>query len=63
MDALTLSFTSSHRAQLVATALVSGVLGGSILLGLQAAQRIHKVEDLKSSIPRLGQEHHADKVS
>ncbi len=53
---------SSHKAQLAATAVVSGVLVGSAILGLQAAKKSYKIYDLKESIPDINEKHHATKV-
>lgn len=55
--------TSSHRLQLVATAVLSGVLVGGAILGLQAAKQNYRVNDLKDSIPGLSQQHEVTKVS
>lgn len=55
--------TESHKAQLVTTAVVSGVVVGSAILGFQKARRMYKVETLKASIPDIDGEHHASRVS
>lgn len=55
--------TSSHRAQLITTAVVSGVVVGASILGVQKAVRTYKVDKLKESIPEIGDEHHATRVS
>lgn len=47
---------SSHNLQLAATALASGFLVGSAILGLQKAKQEYRVHDLKSSIPDLDKE-------
>jgi hypothetical protein len=57
------SFFSRQEAQFAATALVSGAVVAGSLLGYQHVRRREKIEDLKSSIPALGSEHRADKVS
>ncbi|KAK5000562.1 hypothetical protein LTR28_013042, partial [Elasticomyces elasticus] len=52
----------SHRVQLVATAVVSGAVVGTAVLGLQAAKKRYKVYDLKESIPNLNEKHRATKI-
>ena len=42
---------SSSKVQLVATALVSGAVAASVLLGYQRLQREERISRLKSSIP------------
>jgi hypothetical protein len=54
--------TSSTQAQFAATAIVAGALTAGAILGYQHVRRQERVEDLKSSIPELGREHHAEKV-
>ncbi|KAL1625573.1 hypothetical protein SLS56_007232 [Neofusicoccum ribis] len=49
--------TSSHNAQLAATAVASGALAASLVLGYQAARRKYKVESVKAHIPVPGQDH------
>lgn len=49
--------SSSHNAQLAATAVASGALAASLVLGYQAARRKYKVESVKSHIPDPGQTH------
>lgn len=56
------SWLSNPKAQLAATAIVSGAIVAGGILGYQHVRRQEKVEDLKSSIPQLGKEHQADKV-
>jgi hypothetical protein len=56
------SWLSNNKAQLAATAIISGAIVAGGILGYQHVRRQEKVEDLKSSIPRLGEEHQADKV-
>ncbi|KAK6594644.1 putative ThiF domain protein [Botrytis cinerea] len=51
---------SSSQAQFTATALVSGAVVAGAIFSYQALRRQEKVEDLKSSIPSLGRDHHAD---
>ncbi|KAL5443579.1 hypothetical protein PMIN07_001139 [Paraphaeosphaeria minitans] len=55
--------TENHRAQLVTTAVVSGVVVGSAILGFQKARRMYKVENLKASIPDIDGEHHASRLT
>jgi hypothetical protein len=55
--------TSSHHAQLITTAVVSGVVVGGLILGVQEGRRRYRVEKLKDSIPEIGEEHHATRVS
>ncbi|KKY23360.1 putative ubiquitin-protein ligase molybdopterin-converting factor [Diplodia seriata] len=47
----------SHNSQLAATAVASGALAASLVLGYQAARRKYKVESLKAHIPEPGQDH------
>jgi len=54
--------TANHNAQLITTAIVSGVVVGSAILGLQKAKRMYKVADLKASIPDINEDHHATRV-
>ena len=53
---------SSKGFQFGATALVSGAVVAGAILGYQHVRRQEKVEDLKSSIPALGEGHRADRV-
>ncbi|KAF2875092.1 ubiquitin-protein ligase-like protein molybdopterin-converting factor [Massariosphaeria phaeospora] len=55
--------TASHKAQLVTTAVVSGVVVGGAILGLQKVRRTYRVADLKASIPDLSEEHHATRLT
>jgi len=55
--------TANHNAQLVTTAVVSGVVVGSAILGLQKAKRMYRVADLKASIPELDDDHRTNRVS
>ncbi|CZS93046.1 hypothetical protein WAI453_000784 [Rhynchosporium graminicola] len=55
--------TSSLQAQFAATALVSGAVVAGAIFGFQHLRRQELVEDLKSSIPALGREHQADKLT
>jgi hypothetical protein len=54
--------TSSTQAQFAATAIVSGAVVAGAILGYQHVRRQERVEGLKSSIPELGRNHHAEKV-
>ncbi|RFU30244.1 hypothetical protein B7463_g6080, partial [Scytalidium lignicola] len=54
---------SSSQAQFAATALVSGAVVAGAILGYQHIRRQEKIEDLKSSIPELGREHRAEKLT
>ncbi|KAF3928206.1 hypothetical protein AA313_de0206593 [Arthrobotrys entomopaga] len=56
MDSVSSSLASlaqSHRAQLAATALVSGLVVGGTILGYQSSQRKAKTQRLKDSISHL----------
>ncbi|KAJ9667006.1 hypothetical protein H2201_002839 [Coniosporium apollinis] len=55
--------TASHKAQLVTTAVVSGVIVAGAVIGFQQARRIYKVERVKSSIPDIDQEHEATRIN
>ncbi|PSK51729.1 tRNA threonylcarbamoyladenosine dehydratase [Elsinoe australis] len=57
------NIAESHRVQLAVTAVVSGALVGSAILGLQTAKRQYKVSDLKDSIPSLKEEHEVGKIN
>ena len=54
---------SSHQVQLASAAVVSGVAVAGAILGYQYVRRQEQVEDLKRSIPDIGADHVADKVS
>ncbi len=54
--------TSSTQAQFAATAIVSGAVVAGAILGYQHVRRQERVVDLKSSIPELGGNYHAEKV-
>lgn len=56
------SWLTNSKVQLAAAAVVSGAVVAGGILGYQHVRRQEKIEDLKSSIPRLGKEHHAEKV-
>lgn len=54
---------SSHNAQLVTTAVLSGAAVAGAILGIQAIRRQIAVEDLKASIPQLDEQDDANGVS
>ncbi|KAI5246532.1 hypothetical protein E4T47_06971 [Aureobasidium subglaciale] len=54
---------SSHNLQLAATAVASGLLVGSAILGLQKAKQQYRVSDLKSSIPDLDKDENVVKIN
>ncbi|OQN98014.1 hypothetical protein B0A48_16320 [Cryoendolithus antarcticus] len=54
---------SSHRLQLGLTALVSGGLAITAVIGLQNARRWYDVHDLKDSIPDLDSKHDVEKIN
>ncbi|KAI9771786.1 MAG: hypothetical protein M1840_001556 [Geoglossum simile] len=47
---------SSHKAQLAATAVVSGAVVAGAILGYQHTRRKNRVRDLKNSIPDVGED-------
>lgn len=53
---------SSHRLQLGVTAVASGFLAASAVVGLQEARKWYNERDLKDSIPGLHQPHDVEKV-
>ena len=53
----------SHKFQLAATAVVSGVTVAVLLLGYQALAREERVHDLKASVPALDEPHEVKKVT
>ncbi|ORY11903.1 hypothetical protein BCR34DRAFT_624581 [Clohesyomyces aquaticus] len=55
--------TANNNAQLITTAVVSGVVVGSAILGFQKVRRTYRVADLKASIPDIGEEHHATRLN
>ncbi|KAH7067804.1 hypothetical protein FB567DRAFT_256205 [Paraphoma chrysanthemicola] len=55
--------TESRNAQLVTTAVVSGALVASTILGFQKARRMYRVADLKASIPEIDENHHAARLT
>ncbi|THX47574.1 hypothetical protein D6C77_10483 [Aureobasidium pullulans] len=54
---------SSHNLQLAATAVASGLLVGSAILGLQKAKQQYRVSDLKSSIPDLDKDENVVRIN
>jgi hypothetical protein len=52
----------SHRVQLGLTAVVSGCLAASAVIGLQEARRWYNEHELKDSIPGLDQPHDIEQV-
>lgn len=52
----------SHRVQLGVTAVLSGVLAASAVIGLQEAKRRYDVHDLKDTIPDLKSPHQVGRV-
>ena len=55
--------TENRNAQLITTAVVSGAVVGSAILGFQKARRMYRIEELKASIPTIGAEHHATRLT
>lgn len=55
--------TESRNAQLITTAVVSGAVVASTILGFQQARRMCRVAELKGSIPDIDDAHHAQRVS
>jgi tRNA A37 threonylcarbamoyladenosine dehydratase len=55
--------TENRNAQLVTTAVVSGVVVASAILGLQKAKRMYRVADLKASIPDITDNHHSTRLT
>ncbi|KAL2212748.1 putative ThiF domain protein [Sarocladium strictum] len=53
----------SHKFQLAATAVVSGVSVAILLLGYQALAREERVHDLKASVPALDEPHEVKKLN
>lgn len=51
---------ASH--QIAATAVLTGIAVAGTIVGAQAIRRKVAVEDLKSSIPDVDEEHHAERV-
>ncbi|KAH6625690.1 hypothetical protein C7974DRAFT_205620 [Boeremia exigua] len=55
--------TENRNAQLVTTAVVSGVVVASTILGFQKARRMYRLADLKASIPDVTDDHHATRLT
>ncbi|KAK5174534.1 uncharacterized protein LTR77_001614 [Saxophila tyrrhenica] len=53
----------SHRVQLAVTAVLSGCLAASAVIGLQEARKQYNEYDLKESIPGLDQPHHVEQIN
>ncbi|KAF2270217.1 hypothetical protein CC78DRAFT_550493 [Lojkania enalia] len=53
----------SRHGQLITTAVVSGVVVGGTILGFQKAKRMYRVAQLKDSIPDIGENHHATRIT
>ncbi|CAK4034313.1 tRNA threonylcarbamoyladenosine dehydratase [Lecanosticta acicola] len=54
---------SSHRLQLGLTAVLSGCIAASAVIGLQEARRRYNVYDLKDSIPDLDSPHDIERIN
>jgi hypothetical protein len=54
--------TESRNAQLITTAVVSGALAASTILGFQQARRMYRVAEVKASIPDIDDDHQASRV-
>jgi hypothetical protein len=52
----------SHRLQLALTALASGCIAATAVIGLQNAKQWYSIHDLKGSIPDLASKHDVEKV-
>lgn len=52
----------SHKLHLALTAVVSGAIAASAVIGLQNAKRWYTIHDLKGSIPDLNTKHDVEKV-
>lgn len=52
----------SHRVQLGVTAVVSGALAATAVIGLQEAKRRYDVHDLKDTIPDLQSPHEVGRL-
>lgn len=55
--------TEHRHAQLVTTAVVSGAVVGSAILGFQSIRRSYRMKELKASIPDVGAEHYATRLT
>ncbi|TVY89764.1 tRNA threonylcarbamoyladenosine dehydratase [Lachnellula willkommii] len=54
---------SRERIQLAATAVVSGAVVAGAIFGYQHVRRVERVEDLKRSVPELGDGHEVDMLT
>lgn len=54
--------SSLQAAQLATTAVISGAAVAGAIFGYQNFRRKEAVEDLKSSIPNINEQHRAEKV-
>ncbi|KAG6001739.1 hypothetical protein E4U21_003878 [Claviceps maximensis] len=64
MSSLWSDTLSNPRFQLLVTAVLSGATVASLILGYQALEREERLEELKSSIPRLADNsHHTNKLN
>ncbi|OCK75550.1 hypothetical protein K432DRAFT_408912 [Lepidopterella palustris CBS 459.81] len=55
--------TLSHNAQLITTAVVSGVICAGAVIGFQKVRRLYRVADMKASIPDISPEHVATRLT
>ncbi|KAL2868490.1 tRNA threonylcarbamoyladenosine dehydratase [Aspergillus lucknowensis] len=55
--------SNSHQAQLAVTAVLSGVVAASAILGLQKFRRREAVKKLKESIPEVDEKHRAESLN
>ena len=62
MSSLLQRQTSSHQAQLAATAIISGFAVAGTILGVQAIRRRGAVDELKASIPNIDGDRQASSV-
>lgn len=52
----------SHKVHLALTAVASGAIAASAVIGLQNAKKWYNVHDLKGSIPELSAKHDVERV-
>lgn len=52
----------SHKVHLALTAVASGAIAASAVVGLQNAKKWYNIHDLKGSIPDLSAKHDVEKV-
>lgn len=55
-------FAASHRVQLALTAVISGCIAASAVIGLQEAKKRYNLYDLKESIPDPESPHDVNRV-